>query len=122
MPIYEYLCRNCGRKSEMITFRVSEEFSATCRHCGSESTERVPSRVRVRLSEETRMERLADPSRLAGLDENDPSSMARWMKSMSHELDEDMDVDAMVDEAMSERDAETGDSVHTRPEADFDDI
>jgi len=52
------------------------------------------------------MERLADPSRLGGLDENDPKSMAKWMKSMSHEmgdeLGEDMDVDAMIDEAMEE--------------------
>lgn len=107
MPIYEYRCRKCNRKSEVITFRVSEDFSATCNHCGSEQTERIPSRVRVRLSEETRMEKMTDPSRLAGLDENDPKSMAKFMKSMSQEMGEDMgedfDVDAMVDEAMSEK-------------------
>jgi putative FmdB family regulatory protein len=102
MPIYEYLCGKCNRKSEVITFRVSEEFSAVCRHCGSETMRRVPSRVRVRLSEETRMERLADPSRMGGLDENDPASVARWMKSMGREMDEDIDVDAMMDEAMEE--------------------
>jgi putative FmdB family regulatory protein len=109
MPIYEYRCRKCNRKSEVITFRVSEDISATCDHCGSELTERIPSRVRVRLSEETRMERMTDPSRFAGLDENDPKSMAKFMKSMSQEMGEDMgedfDVDAMMDEAMSERDA-----------------
>jgi len=102
MPIYEYRCTKCNRKSEIITFRVGEDFSATCRHCGSEATSRIPSRVRVRLSEETRMEKLADPSRLAGLDENDPASMARWMKSMSREMDEDFDVDQMMEEAMEE--------------------
>ncbi len=102
MPIYEYLCGKCNRKSEVITFRVSEEFSAVCPHCGSASMRRIPSRVRVRLSEETRMERLADPSRMAGLDENDPASVARWMKSMGEGMDEDIDVDAMMDEAMEE--------------------
>ncbi len=105
MPIYEYRCGKCGKKSEVITFRVSEEVSTACSHCGSESTHRVPSRVRVRLSEETRMERLADPSRLAGLDENDPAGMARFMKEMGREMDGEMDgvdIDAMVDEAMSE--------------------
>jgi putative FmdB family regulatory protein len=104
MPIYEYRCRKCGRKSEFITLRISEPVEAACRHCGSEAVERTPSRVRVRLSEETRMERLADPSRLGGLDENDPKSMARWMKKMSHEMGEDFDgdVDAMVEEAMEE--------------------
>lgn len=112
MPIYEYRCRKCKRKSEVITFRVSEDFSAVCSHCGSEQTERIPSRVRVRLSEETRMERLADPSRLSGLDENDPRSMAKWMKSMGREMGdemgEDFDVDAMMEEAMEEEGGKDG--------------
>jgi putative FmdB family regulatory protein len=112
MPIYEYRCRKCNRKSEIITFRVAEEAAAACRHCGSTEVQRVPSRVRVRMSEETRMERMADPSRLSGLDENDPRSMAKWMKSMSKEmgddLGEDFDVDAMMDEAMSEREGAEG--------------
>jgi putative FmdB family regulatory protein len=105
MPIYEYRCQNCGKKTEVITFRVSEEVIPTCRHCGSEAMGRLMSRVRVRLSEETRMERLADPSRLGGLDENDPKSMAKWMKAMTHEMGEDFegeDVDAMLEEAMEE--------------------
>lgn len=105
MPIYEYRCRNCGKKTEVITFRVSEEVLPTCSHCGSEAMGRLMSRVRVRLSEETRMERLADPSRLGSLDENDPKSMAKWMKAMSHEMGEDFggeDVDAMIEEAMEE--------------------
>ena len=112
MPIYEYICRKCNRKSEIITFRVSEEAPVCCAHCGSAEVQKVPSRVRVRLSEETRMERLADPSRFSGLDENDPKSMAKWMKSMSREmgddLGEDIDVDAMVDEAMSESEGAGG--------------
>ncbi len=105
MPIYEYRCNKCGKKTEFITFRISEAVSPVCRHCGSETMERAPSRVRVRLSEETRLERLADPSRLGGLDENDPKSMARWMKQMSHEMGEDLggeDVDSMIEEAMEE--------------------
>ena len=105
MPIYEYRCRQCGRKSEVITFRISEAVSATCRHCGSDRMDRIPSRVRVRLSEETRMERLADPSRLGGLDESDPKSMIRWMKKMGQEMGEDFegeDMDAMIEEAMEE--------------------
>jgi putative FmdB family regulatory protein len=107
MPIYEYLCKKCRRKSEVITFRVSEEVPVGCSHCGSADVVRVPSRVRVRMSEETRMERLADPSRFSGLDEDDPKSMAKWMKSMSREMGDDLgddfDVDAMMDEAMAEK-------------------
>ena len=114
MPIYEYICRRCHKRSEIITFRVSEEVAVECNHCGSAEVERIPSRVRVRLSEETRLERLADPSRLSGIDENDPKSMAKWMKSMSREmgddLGEDFDVDAMMDETMAEKDVQDQDN------------
>ena len=107
MPIYEFRCQSCGKRNEFITFRVSEPVPNTCRYCGQEDMTRIPSRIRVRLSEETRMERMADPARLGGLDENDPKSMARWMKQMSQEmgddLGEDVDVDQMVDEAMEDQ-------------------
>ncbi len=36
------------------------------------------------------MESLADPSSLSGLDENDPKSVARWMRRMSGEMGEDL--------------------------------
>jgi hypothetical protein len=56
------------------------------------------------------MERLADPSRFSGLDEDDPKSMAKWMKSMEREMGddfgEDFNVDEMLDEAMAEKDSE----------------
>ena len=49
------------------------------------------------------MEGLADPSKWGDLDENDPKSMAKWMKRMGRELGEDVgDVDEMMDEAMQE--------------------
>lgn len=104
MPIYEFRCTECGKRNEFITFRVSEPVPNRCRFCGREALARIPSRVRVRMSEETRMERLADPSRLGALDENDPKSVAKLMKSMSHEMGEDFgeDVDAMVEQAMEE--------------------
>ncbi len=56
------------------------------------------------------LEGMADPSKLGGLDENDPKSVARWMKKMGKEMGEEMggeDFDQMVDEAMAE--SERGD-------------
>ena len=41
-------------------------------------------------SEEARLEALADPNNLAGLDENDPQRMARFMKKMGDEMGEDL--------------------------------
>ena len=58
------------------------------------------SRFALGRSEEARLDALSDPSSLAGLDENDPKSMARWMRKMGKELGEDAgdDFDEMVDE------------------------
>ena len=58
------------------------------------------SRFAAPKSEEARLESLADPSSLGGLDENDPKSMARWMKRMGREMGEDVGED--FDEAMEE--------------------
>lgn len=48
------------------------------------------SRFAAPKSEEARMESLADPSKFGDLDENDPQSMARFMKKMGREMGEDL--------------------------------
>jgi putative FmdB family regulatory protein len=108
LPIYEYRCRVCGRKSAFITLSVKSALEPKCKKCGSRDLEKLVSRVAVSRSEESRMESLADPSKLGGLDENDPKSVARWMKKMGKEMGEDVgeDFDQTVDEAMEE--AESG--------------
>ena len=65
---------------------------------------RLMSRFSAVMSEDTRLERLADPGHFGDLDENDPKSVARWMKKMGGELGEDMggDVDQIIEEAMEE--------------------
>lgn len=104
MPIYEYRCEACGKISEFLLIRQDEPFTPVCKKCKSKRMTRILSRVRVIRSEESRLESLADPSKWGGIDENDPKSMARWMKKMGKELGEDMgeDVDQMVEEAMEE--------------------
>jgi hypothetical protein len=59
------------------------------------------SRFATVKSEEARLDALADPSNFSGLDENDPKSMARWMRKMGKEMGEEFsgeDFDQMVDE------------------------
>jgi len=111
MPIYEYRCQECRRISSFLILNVNHPFTPVCRHCGNHSLERVISRVHVRLSEETRLERLTDPSAWAGVDENDPKSVAKVLKKMGQEMGEDFpgEVDALVEEAMdSQRNDATG--------------
>jgi putative FmdB family regulatory protein len=108
MPIYEYRCEDCGRRSSFLVLKV-EEFRPVCKHCGGAKLTKLISRVSFLRSDEDRMERLADPSRLGDIDENDPRSMARWMKKMGKELGEDVgeDFDQMVEEAIKEGGGDT---------------
>ena len=55
--------------------------------------EKLVSRVVAIRSEESRMDSLSDPAALSGLDENDPKSVARWMKKMGREMGDDMGED-----------------------------
>lgn len=90
MPIYEYRCNTCRRRVTILVRSFSTPYTPKCDRCGSTDLRRLISRVAVLHSEESRLEALADPSNLADLDENDPKSLARWMRRMSNELGEDL--------------------------------
>lgn len=80
-------------------------FEPVCKFCKSKDLEQLFSRFASPKSEESRLESLADPSSLSGLDENDPGSVARWMKKMGKELGEDFDgedIDQIAEEAAQE--------------------
>jgi hypothetical protein len=59
------------------------------------------SRFATPKSEDARLEAAADPSQFGDLDENDPSSVARFVKRMGKEMGEDLgdDLDAAMDES-----------------------
>ncbi len=92
MPIYEYVCLDCRRRVTLFfrTLSEAEKATPTCPHCGSTRLVRRISRVAVVRSEESRLESMMDTDFLSGLDENDPRSLARFMRRMSEELGEDL--------------------------------
>jgi putative FmdB family regulatory protein len=101
MPIYEYRCKKCGKRFSELTLRASEEVKPTCTRCGSHAADRLMSRFAMPRSEDARLDSMADPSNFSGLDENDPKSVARWMRKMGNEMGEDVggeDFDEMMDE------------------------
>jgi putative FmdB family regulatory protein len=104
MPIYEYRCEDCRKKVSILTLRVSETVDERCPQCGGRKLRRLLSRFSMPRSEEARLDALADPSGLGDLDENDPKSMARWMRRMGKELGDELggdEVDQMVEELES---------------------
>jgi putative FmdB family regulatory protein len=41
MPIYEYICRDCGKRCECLFLNRRDQNSAACSHCGSRNVERI---------------------------------------------------------------------------------
>jgi putative FmdB family regulatory protein len=100
MPIYEYRCGDCRRRVSLFYRSFSDVAEApTCPRCGGARLTRLISRVAVVRSEDSRLDDLADPSMLGDLDEDDPKSLARWMRKMSDEVGEEMpqEFDEVID-------------------------
>jgi putative FmdB family regulatory protein len=103
MPIYEYRCHDCKRRVSIFwrsfSELESENVAPHCPRCGGTNLTRLISRVAVVRSEESRLDDLTDSSMLDGLDEEDPKSIARWMRRMSREAGEELgpEFDEVVD-------------------------
>ncbi len=107
MPIYEYECHDCHRRVSLLVLRPSAAASPTCPRCGGSALSRLMSRFATVKSEEARLDALTDSSSLGDLDENNPASVARFMKKMGREFGDDLgdDFESAMDEAMEEGEA-----------------
>ena len=99
MPTYEYRCTDCNQIFEV--FQTYQEYggqSVSCPKCAGSLVQRIIKPIRVARSEENRLESMADPEQLAGL-EDDPQALGKMMRWMSRELGEDMgpEFDEVVD-------------------------
>lgn len=104
MPIYEFKCDVCKKTFTIFCPIDKRDNAYKCKFCNSEKSKRLVSKVKTVRSEEQLLEKLADPSNLAGIDENDPASMARWAKKMAREMGENMDdeIDEMAQEEFND--------------------
>jgi putative FmdB family regulatory protein len=95
MPIYEYRCRSCGKKTNVFVRTVRSPVHAACEHCGGRRLSRLMSKFAVHRGASSASDDLDD---LAGVDEDDPRSVARWARRMAEESGEELgpDFDDMV--------------------------
>jgi putative FmdB family regulatory protein len=114
MPIYEYRCLDCGKRSALLVLSLANPAPPACQHCRSAKLERLMSRFAAPKSEEARLEALADPSAYGDLDENDPAGMERLAKRMGRELGEDLGED-FGDELDSAMEGEAGGETESDP-------
>jgi putative FmdB family regulatory protein len=113
MPIYEYHCESCQRRVSVWVRRMGDD-AERCPRCGGATLTRLVSRFAFARGDEARFDRLADDAALAGVDENDPKSVARFMKRMGKELGEEAGPE--FEQAMNELESgrsDTGDDTST---------
>ncbi len=96
MPIYEFRCASCRRRTSVFMRSLGAPSSAVCQHCGSGDLTRVFSRVAVLRAESDDVSGL-DESSFGGVDENDPRSVAKWVRKMSRQMGEPLDAEMEAD-------------------------
>ena len=90
MPIYEYRCPACRKRTSVFVRSMSAPETAACEHCGSAGATRVFSRVAVLKGDDAAG---FDESSLGDIDESDPRSVAKWVRKMSRDMGEPLDAD-----------------------------
>jgi len=99
MPTYKFHCNNCNHKFEIyLTYQEYGSKGVSCPACDHPEPKRVIKPIRVARSGEERFDEMADPAKLAALDD-DPRALGKMMRQMSQELGEDMgsEFDEVVD-------------------------
>ena len=102
MPIYEYRCHGCRKRTSVFVRSIATAANPRCEHCGSAKLSRLISRVAVVRPGGGSLDDF-DESALADVDENDPRSVARWARRMRNEMGEELGPD--FDEAIDKMEA-----------------
>ena len=108
MPTYDYICLNCRKRFDVfMSYKEYGVKTVFCSHCQSAEVKRRPPRVRMLHSDEARLSAMADPSKLAGL-EDDPRAMGKMFREMGGSLGEEMppQFDEIVDRLEAGQSAE----------------
>lgn len=118
MPIYEFRCSACRKRTSVFVRSMTASVTPSCEHCGSSEMSRLFSRVAVLRSEDD-LGNGFDESTIGDIDENDPRSVARWVRKMSHEMGEPLDAEMEADLERMEAGEMPDDDLADEPEEDF---
>ncbi len=94
MPAYDYRCNTCRRKVT-LRYKTYAEFDAavpTCPRCGGTDLTRLISRVAIARSPMAKLLNSDSPddSAFDDLDDADPRTLGRMLRTMSDEVGEEM--------------------------------
>lgn len=106
MPIYEYICKKCGRKNSFLIYPWEDEV-LKCKFCGSQKLQRIISRFARLRSDEERIERTVEDA-MHSVDINNPESIKNWMRKTLKEYSDELGGDIDIDEAVESISEEMG--------------
>ncbi len=91
MPIYEFYCHGCQRKSSLFIRSMADPLSPQCPNCGSKEMERQISRFAQHKSAQGWHEQAGPPQAMGGPDYyKDPRNIGRWTEHRLKQLGMDM--------------------------------
>ncbi|MEK7873235.1 MAG: zinc ribbon domain-containing protein [Chloroflexota bacterium] len=90
MPIYEFLCRTCGQKSNVFVQSVNSALPSACPACGAHDLTRLISSFAYHKSESTRLEEAGDPMSPGPDYYKDPRNIGRWAETRMKQMGADM--------------------------------
>ncbi len=102
MPIYEYRCAGCKRKTDVFVRTMTEPQNVQCSHCGGKEMSRAVSRFAVAKTAQQVWEGSEEPSMHNSDDYyKDPRNIGRWTEKRMAEMGVDMPEEAreMIDAA-----------------------
>ena len=104
MPLYEYRCNDCRRRTTALVRSLTQPVSAACEHCGSVNVRRLISRFAVHRSWGSSLDWAPGSEGFGAANPDDPREMATYLRRMKKEMGEHVtpEFDEMVDELESE--------------------
>lgn len=91
MPIYEFRCNTCQKKSSVFVQSINSPLDPVCPYCKGRDMVRLISGFAYHKSEKTRLEESGPPRIMADPDYyKDPLNVGRWAESRLKELGVDM--------------------------------
>lgn len=90
MPIYEYLCRPCGRVMSVLVLKPEDETSVRCSKCGKSGLVKVLSRFCVHKTEAQRLKEFDPKAAREDSFYKDSRNVGLWAKKRLQELGADL--------------------------------
>ncbi|MBI4200542.1 MAG: zinc ribbon domain-containing protein [Chloroflexi bacterium] len=88
MPIYEYRCQHCRRRTSQLVRGPQDHRPPVCGYCGSGELVRLFSPFAIQRSPDAGRA-LPSFESMSDVDESDPESMKRWVEGMRHDMGEE---------------------------------